>query len=105
MGPVRVALLLSEHPVQARVEEPAQDRAHHRQGVEIGDPPGRPGMADPDLGLDRARSMDDPEPPMRRGGGGVDGTRQRPGGAGAAPSRSTVSVTPADERWYGEEGA
>src|SRR3972149_4754413 len=50
-----------------------------RRGVKTGEPPGRPGMANPDLGLDGARSMDDPEPPMRRGGGGVDGTRQRRG--------------------------
>ena len=65
-GAVRVALLLAELHVQPRVEQAAEDRAHHRDGVEVGDPPRQADVADPDLGLDRARPVDDPDEPARR---------------------------------------
>ena len=64
--PVRVAALLPEQPLQAGVEEAAQDRAHDHDGVVIGDVPGQSHVADPDLGLRRARPVDDHDPATRR---------------------------------------
>ena len=56
---VRVALLLAEVHVQPRVEQPAEDRAHDGDRMEVGGMPRQAGVADPDLGLDRACPMDD----------------------------------------------
>ena len=58
-GAVRVALRLAQLHVQPRVEQPAEDRAHHGHRVEVRDAAGQTGVADPDLGLDAARAMDD----------------------------------------------
>ena len=58
-GAVGVALLLAQLHVQPRVEQPAEDRAHDRDRVEVVDPARQAAVADPDLGLDRARPMDD----------------------------------------------
>ena len=63
---VRVALLLPELPVQPGVEEAAQDRAHDGDGVVVRDQARRTRMADPDLRLDGAGPMDDPDPPVGR---------------------------------------
>ena len=84
-GAVRVALLLAQLHVQPRVEQPAEDRAHHRDGVEVGDPARQPAVADADLGLDRARPVDDPDDPAGRR---ARCRRSRPGAIGApAPAQ------------------
>ena len=64
--PVRVALLLAQLHVEPRVEQAAEDRAHDRHGMEVGDPARQPAVADPDLGLDRARPVDDADDADRR---------------------------------------
>ena len=69
-GAVRVALLLTQLHVQPRVEEPAEDRAHDRDGMEVVDPARQPAMADPDLGLDGPRPVDDADD-ATDGGAGV----------------------------------
>ena len=64
---VGVALLLAQVHVEPRVEQPAEDRAHHRDRVVVGVAARQPAVADPDLGLDGARPVDRP------------GRRARPG--------------------------
>ena len=91
---VGVALLLAQLHVQARVEEPAQDRAHHRHGVEVRDPARHARVADADLGLDGARPMDDADDPpgdARRLGDDRPGA-SAPGGRPQSPnSRSAIA--------------
>jgi len=76
---VGVALLLAEFHVQPRVEQPTENRPHDGQGVEIGDTPRCPDVADPDLGLDGTRPVDDPDKSFADGAGVDD----RAGGSGA----------------------
>ena len=58
-GAVRVALRLAQLHVQPGVEQAAEDGAHHRHGMEVGDAPAQADVADADLGLDAARPMHD----------------------------------------------
>ena len=100
---VRVALLLAELHVQPRVEQPAEDRAHDRQRVEVGDPPRHPDVADPDLRLDRARPVDDPDEPLADGARVDDRAgrrRRRPPAPQPPSSRSAIAadVDPASGR-------
>ena len=55
---VGVAALLAQEQVQARVEEPAEEGVGDREGMEVVDAAGGADMADPDLRLWRAWSID-----------------------------------------------
>ena len=94
-GAVRVALLLAELHVQPGVEQPAEDRAHDRQRVEVVDPPRHADMPDPDLGLDRARPVDDADEPL------VDRARRRRSGRSSTPRRPAPSRPAAARRCRG----
>ena len=90
--PVRVALVLTEVPVEARVEQPAEDRAHDRDRVEVGDPPRQSDVSDPDLRLDGARAMDETDQPIRDRRTGKD-----------RPARSSAGVAvPVAEQAVGD---
>ena len=65
VDPVRVAALLAQQPVQAGVEQAAEDRVHERERVEVRDVPREADMADADLRLGRARPVDDEDPHAR----------------------------------------
>ena len=74
---VGVALLLAQVHVEPRVEQAAEDRAHHRHGVEVRVAPRQGRMPDPDLGLDGARPVDDVDEPAGDGRGVVDAAGRR----------------------------
>ena len=96
-GAVRVALLLAQLHVQPRVEQAAEDRAHDRDRVEVRDPPRQPAMADPDLGLDRARPMDRPGRAARPTCRCRRSARPAASGPAGRPTRRTGARPSADD--------
>ena len=91
---VGVALLLAEVHVQPRVEQPAEDRAHDGDRVEVGVLSRQARVADPDLRLDGARPMDDEHATRVDARRVVDRPRRRHGSPAQSPnSRSTIAST------------
>ncbi len=63
---VGVAALLAQEPVEPRVEEPAQQRVHDDEGVEVVDASRTAHVTDADLRLGRSRPVDDHDAPAGR---------------------------------------